>query len=202
MAEYVVPWSSLPSGPNELTGRKGHSAAVIGRRMYVFGGLDSSGRLLDELWAFDFTNNTWARERCSGASPGARQQHTATALDGRMYVFGGSAGDFLGDLWRFSPGECAWVAVAAANVPSARSDHVASSWTTATGMQVLAVVGGLSTSGRLSDFIVFDPATGSWSKQLALGASEHWGAAAVELDERLLIVGGFTTDASGAAVRT
>jgi hypothetical protein len=41
--------------------RIGHSATVMGDKMYIFGGVDLFGVVLKDLWSYDFQSGTWTR---------------------------------------------------------------------------------------------------------------------------------------------
>ena len=72
--------------------------------MYVFGGYGNSG-YLNDLWVYDPQTDAW-QQLSSGATP--RNGHTAVAIDGRMYVFGGYSDGRLNDLWEYVPQTDAW----------------------------------------------------------------------------------------------
>jgi len=61
-----------------------------------------------ELWRYDPVTTTWEHVTILGVQPIAREQHSASVVEGKMYVFGGlteSQGrPYLNDLWHLDPG--------------------------------------------------------------------------------------------------
>ena len=136
--------------------------------------------------------------------PGARDGGvTWTDSSGNLWLFGGFAGygggpiygNFLNDLWKYSPssGEWTWVSgsntigaqgvygtkgvAAATNVPGARSNEI--SWTDADGNLWLFGGAGTDASGNFiafNDLWKFSPASGQWTW---VGGSNTPGAAGV-----------------------
>lgn len=51
-------WLEL-STPIGMAGRFGHSAAVSGDKMFVWGGVLASGEATNELWYYDFSTSDW-----------------------------------------------------------------------------------------------------------------------------------------------
>ena len=62
-------------------------ADVIGKKLFIYGGGD--GKVLSDLYYFDIDLLTWSR--MNGTSPG-RCAHSSTAIDGKLYIFGGGNG--------------------------------------------------------------------------------------------------------------
>lgn len=136
--------------------------------------------------------------------PGARDGGvTWTDANGNLWLFGGfagyvhnvTAGDFLNDLWEYSPssGEWTWVSgsnaigaqgnygvkgvAAATNVPGARSNEI--SWTDASGNLWLFGGGGTDSAGAFvafNDLWEYSPASGEWTW---VGGSSNADAAGV-----------------------
>ncbi|XP_040909438.1 host cell factor 1b [Toxotes jaculatrix] len=71
--------------------RESHTAVVAsGRRasrLFIYGGM--SGCRLGDLWVLDIDSLTWSKPALSGTAPLPRSLHSATAINNRMYVFGG-----------------------------------------------------------------------------------------------------------------
>jgi hypothetical protein len=72
-----------------------NSAVTISNKMYIFGGVGSSGEMND-TWAFDpstSADGTWTQLTPQNP-PSARYSNSAVTLSNKMYIFGGvSAGD-------------------------------------------------------------------------------------------------------------
>ena len=92
-----------------------HSAVVVGRSMYVYGGLE-----LADTWRFDFATSEWIRVMAAPAEgdeshPGRRHAFSAAApTDDGFYLFGGcrhvarSRPLAFNDLWFFRVRDTTW----------------------------------------------------------------------------------------------
>ena len=70
--------------------RDGHSACVIQNSMYIFGGYaESAFSYTPAVFRLDLNNYEWTLLLCKGVPPIYRDFHTATAIDNKMFVFGG-----------------------------------------------------------------------------------------------------------------
>lgn len=85
---------------------RGQTAVVINDRVYLYGTYDSKSNRLGELWEYDPATNTWIRKK-DGPVESVGQQ--AVALNGKMYISGGSDNDgSRGDLWEYNPKTDLW----------------------------------------------------------------------------------------------
>lgn len=71
--------------------RHSHTAVVHNHTMYIYGGLDSHSRNLDDLHAFHFPSVTWKRISTTTPIPRSRFGHSAVVYKDRMFVYGGAA---------------------------------------------------------------------------------------------------------------
>ncbi|XP_045498518.1 uncharacterized protein LOC123696409 [Colias croceus] len=90
-------WSSVESGVEASRAapcaRGKHSATLLGGYVYVLGGRGAGGAVpLRDFWRYCLATGRWERLEARGEPPPALQEHTATAHEGRLYVFGGEAG--------------------------------------------------------------------------------------------------------------
>lgn len=101
-------WISLR--PNSVSPplRQGHSIVSMSNTLLIFGGLDSDGQALDDLWLYDTERNAWAEVERKDRWPSARSGHATTILQNRwMVVSGGIYMDSSGnaavqsDIWVF-----------------------------------------------------------------------------------------------------
>jgi len=75
-----------------------HSAALIGTRIFLFGGFDGFGTNFD-LAIFDPFGRTWTNvpnSQLKGSIPVSRTNHASAAVGNKMYVFGGNNNNELG----------------------------------------------------------------------------------------------------------
>lgn len=94
---------------NSLPGssRSRAAAFTIGTKIYVVGGYNVNGAVLNDFWEYDIPSNTWLQKT---NFPGqARYGATTFVLNGRGYIATG-ANDFgyLDDLWEFNPATDSW----------------------------------------------------------------------------------------------
>jgi Galactose oxidase, central domain len=69
--------------------REGHSAAVVGDVMYVFGGRTEEGTDLGDLAAFRLSTRRWYTFQNMGPSPSPRSGHSMTAYGKQIVVLAG-----------------------------------------------------------------------------------------------------------------
>lgn len=95
-------WRRLPPSP---TPRAAHAAAVIGGRLYVAGGANSSGSLRS-MEVYDFARARW---RSGPPFPGPPRNHTTgIASGGRFYVIAGRDAENLTAVDRYDPRTRRW----------------------------------------------------------------------------------------------
>ncbi|KAL0557241.1 hypothetical protein IC582_005765 [Cucumis melo] len=93
-------WSVMETAGNIPIARAGHSATLFGSKIIMFGGEDSSRKLLNDIHILDLETLTWDEVETKQSRPAPRFDHTA-ALHAEHYllVFGGcSHSAFFSDL--------------------------------------------------------------------------------------------------------
>jgi hypothetical protein len=169
----------------------GHTAVWSGTEMIVWGGgpWETGGR-------YDPVRDAWTPTTTTGA-PSARGGHVAVwdGTRGRMIVWGGYNGGYLGDGARYDPVLNSWSPIAAAGAPVARSG-AAAIWT---GSRMI-VWGGSGAHGGLVDGGVYDPSADSWSP-----IEQNWdvgsGATAVWTGTDMIVWGGNHSGTSARGAR-
>ena len=93
-------WSEPDIFGSSPKGLRGHTANLIGSKIYLFGGYDGRGRSND-LYILDTESMTWAHPLETEGSPAGRQRHTAcTVSNNILYIFGGFDGNkWLNDIF-------------------------------------------------------------------------------------------------------
>jgi len=87
--EHLV-WSCVSTNGLTPGARDGHSACVINDHMYIFGGFeDDEDRFSQDVYKLCLLTYTWSYVFTTGEPPSYRDFHSATAIDNRMFVFGG-----------------------------------------------------------------------------------------------------------------
>ncbi|HEY0755118.1 MAG TPA: kelch repeat-containing protein [Ktedonobacteraceae bacterium] len=172
-------------------------------QLLIFGGSDGQGNLLNDLWSFSPTNDTWTNlvpanvnasaSDCSGSSPSPRT-NAALVWDNNeqeALLYGGisSNNSYLGDLWAYSPEKGSWKLLACSgNGPGGRG-AAGAIWN---GSQML-LLGGRGDNGFLSDFWAYAPDSGGWSElapTTPLGARAYSALAWDSHDKQLYAFGG------------
>ena len=78
-----------PPGP---VARYGHTATLVGSRMFVFGGRGANGVNLRDLWYLDLQTWRWVPVSATTAGPMPRFYHAATAVGRKLVLHGGWSG--------------------------------------------------------------------------------------------------------------
>jgi len=142
--------------------------------LFVFGGIDNQGNLLNDLWSYSPTTQTWKELNAPTGTAGICQNSNIPAprmnaamvwdsVDQQILLYGGLGANnhYLGDLWSYAPNTATWAAKSCSgNPPGIRSTNAV--WT---GSQML-VLGGANAYGLLSDFWLYTPGNsgGAWQK--------------------------------------
>ena len=109
-------WRQLATVGEAPCARTGHSAVLLGSKLYVFGGQPAGAGqavqkegLLNDLMAFDLNYVSWEVEPPAAMLPPARRDHGAVAYQGKMYVLYGQGGTApLNDVWTYAPDTKVW----------------------------------------------------------------------------------------------
>uniref|UniRef100_A0A915PXJ3 Uncharacterized protein n=1 Tax=Setaria digitata TaxID=48799 RepID=A0A915PXJ3_9BILA len=92
------------------TGRQLHTACVIGKKMYVFGGRSYAMHEL-QMDVLNFETGCWEKPTVTGDIPAGRENHCTWVYRDRMYIFGGYQRKddlHLNTLYEFDPAESKW----------------------------------------------------------------------------------------------
>lgn len=217
-------WSFVQTniGPS---GRYDHSAAVYGRKMYIFGGRGSA--VMNDFWAFDIDSGLWAPVPSNTSAPSPRFGHTATIIGGKMYVFGGYGleSGASSELWTFDFERYHWtllgprtdlfvsgsqallesiseLIVFPAKIPPARFAHVAIAKDSR--LIISGGTAGVGNSPVQDDMWVFDPASKTWTDTGPVGGIQRFdsGAIALESTGEAILFGGVTPEGVSGDVFT
>jgi N-acetylneuraminic acid mutarotase len=115
-------------GPKPIP-RTNHSATVLGKKMYLFGGNytphdDESYTILSDFWVLDTETMRWREIKAKGDVPGARTAHTLIAVNGRLFLYGGGIWEpkpscrwirKFNDMYCYDPEENRWTAIPVGN---------------------------------------------------------------------------------------
>jgi len=139
----------------------------------------------NELWLYSFKTNTWSKPEIAGPLPPARDHHGTTALNGKLYVFGGrcseerAATSVFNDLWSFSMATMTWTLHNADGAAPTARFMPGMAGTKVNEKDVIAVFAGESFPGHTSKTTQNDvwfyeatgPDTGAWTQSSSTDCS-------------------------------
>lgn len=159
-----------------------HTAALVGNRIFVFGGFDGHGTNF-HLSIFDPYARMWTNvptAQLKGTPPVSRTNHAAASVGKKMFIFGGNnnneAGQYqvLDDLSMLDTETMTWSKPkTTGDIPTARSGHTL----TAIGKKIYLFGGGVwnESAGwvsKFNDLYVLDTDTMNWTKPVCTGTVE------------------------------
>lgn len=176
-------WSRKANLPHPRARTNG--AAVIGRKIYVSGGLSSSGGTSNSLYVYDPATNAWTTK---ASMPVASFDGVSAAINGKLYVLVANC-PTCSRLYRYDPGSNTWTR--RADCPQ---QHARGAGGVING-KFYVIHGGAGNTIPDAGLDVYDPATNTWTTKGTGGGLD--GPAATVLGKQLYILGGFLFDASG-----
>jgi non-specific serine/threonine protein kinase len=179
-------WTRLPDMPES---RAAAGAAVVGRTLYVMGGVTDAGRLNNRelartALAFDLDARRWTT--IEGPTP--REHLGVTAARGAVYVVAGRTAGFDSNLRLvevYVPSRRTWSKLP--DVPSPRGGTGAT-----TVLNSIVSVGGEATDGTIRTVYRFDVATRQWRRLSDMRTPRH-GLAVVGFRGRVYAIAGGPT---------
>ncbi|HRF47497.1 MAG TPA: LuxR C-terminal-related transcriptional regulator [Anaerolineales bacterium] len=182
-------WAAQSPKPTAVTDSQ---AVVVGGRIYVPGGRDSTGAVVRALEIYNPRTDTW---EIGADLPAPRSGYALVALEGKVLLFGGWDGsDFRSEVFEYLPDDDRWQV--RTQLPTPRAYAAA-----AVVAGHVFVIGGADQTGPLSDTTIYIPeadAAGDtpWDTATALPMPGAYLNAATVADT-ILVVGGAP---DGAAV--
>lgn len=177
------------AGPPMPTARGGLAVVFLHGRVHAIGGLIDDLALGYPTGAhevFDPATGAWT-SRAALRTP--RSGHGAAALDGRIYVAGGSGGPGSSFLEVYDPATDSW------SMPSTRALHASNGAVAALGGSVY-LFGGSEPPPECcggwvprADVDRFDPERASWHRDAPMSVP-RWGHAAAVVGESVYVIGG------------
>lgn len=146
--------------PNTPEARFGHSLVTLpDGRVIMFGGQGENNTLFNDL---NFFMDTWTPEIPENESPPERKNHSAWAVEDKMYIHGGAGYSmFYDDLWSYDFSQNTWTMHSPAGIiPEAREYAPAFVWD-----GDLYLVGGQDGTGSFSNLWSYNIASNTWTKQ-------------------------------------
>nr|AFP47621.1 epithiospecifier protein [Cardamine hirsuta] len=200
-------WIKVDQKGGETPGpRSAHGIAVVGNKLYCFGGELIANKHIDkDLYVFDFNTQTWSIAPANGEAPdvcclGVRM----VAVGTKIYIFGGRNEDnHFSDFYSYDTVKKEWKLLtklddveAPNNEPAARTYHAMAS-----DENHVYVFGGVSKGGRQTTPFRFKTAeayniaTGKWAQlpDPPQSFEPRGGAGFVEVQGKIWVVYGFAT---------
>ncbi|MGW8314571.1 MAG: Kelch repeat-containing protein, partial [Bacteroidales bacterium] len=118
---FSMEWSS---GRNTPLATAWSSAVELNDLFYICGGVDAEGNILNKIQIYDPSNDTWSL--ASTSMEARRWGHSATTVDGKIYVIGGTnvpQGPAIKDIEQYDPATDTWSIVG--EMADARIGHSA-----------------------------------------------------------------------------
>ncbi len=166
-------------------------AVAIGDDIYIPGGLDTAGVLLDTLQVYNTTSDTW-QTIATDPLPEGKIGAGCAAVDGKLYVYGGltTTTTYSNSAHVYDPAAAAgsrWTALP--NMATTRG-YLAG---TAVNGKVYAVGGRDGVTVNFNHVEAFDPADGLWHTVTAMSTARGGPGAMVAGDVLIACGGGWTT---------
>jgi N-acetylneuraminic acid mutarotase len=171
-------WRRLPDLPGP---RAAAGAAIVGRTLYVVGGVGQGGLARDAL-AFDRVRRRWSR--IPGPKP--REHLGVTTLGGRVYALAGrEAGTNFDAFQAYRPAKRRWVTLAPVPETCGGTDAASVG-------SVIVSAGSESSAGTSAAVYGYDAFAKRWSRLPDLPTARH-GLGVVALAGRVYAIGGGPT---------
>ena len=183
-------WTQIPLSENRI--RAAHSSCVVGGRMYVVGGNDSS-RTVSTMDMYDPLSGQWMSRNSMSTDRGLA---ACVSMGGKIYVLGGMR--FVGSTYDFSgmaTGEVydtnsgTWTQLA--EMPTHRWGHSAVAMS-----GKIYVFGGRSVSQYYSSVEIYDPQTNSWSTRSTMPTFRYCLTSCL-LNSDIYVIGGWAHSSFG-----
>ena len=223
------PWKKIPTDVS--LPRSSHTLSIVKGKAYIFGGECKPRQIVDnKVYVFTLPQSEHdetdyqaisplSSHGSTGALPSPRLGHTATAIDDRIYIFGGRGGTDMaaleekGRVWVFDTSMNQWSFLDPMQntpYPASRSYHASTSTVhplsgpidpnaetisaSISGFDdhgTVFIHGGCTASGRNADVWGFDVAARTWSQYPNAPGPTRAGTALCFAQDRLYRFGGF-----------
>ncbi len=156
-ASFAQTWTQLPDFPG--IARDDASAFAIGTDVFVGTGMDVGFSLTTDWYKYNTSTNAWSS---IAALPANGRQYTASfSINGIGYLFGGTNGNALNELWAYDPQQDQW----AARAPLPSSGRSGSVAFVVNGKGFIAAGKKGPDFNPTSELWMYDPALDQWSQR-------------------------------------
>ncbi|XP_030511426.1 tRNA wybutosine-synthesizing protein 2/3/4 isoform X2 [Rhodamnia argentea] len=151
-------WKLLNCNGHVFPPRHRHSAAVLGLKIFVYGGVNNES-ICSSCFILDTSNLCWEECAVGGDQPCARHSHSMVAYGSKVFMFGGYDGEkALGDLHSFDIQACAWQREKTLGKgPHARFSHSMFVY-----KHYIGIIGGCPVKQHLQELSLLDLQLQSW----------------------------------------
>ena len=189
-------WSSY--SPSTSPSARWHASMVwdaANARTILFGGRNSSGTSLNDVWSFSPATGAWTQLSPSGTAPAVRYMHAAIydSYRQRMVVFGGVHSGSDGPYALSLSGSPAWSSISTSGSPP-NTPHGVGIYDTPRDRLVYHQTDGST--------YVLTFSTNAWTNPVSYGPTlaEGWSGAYDPVNQRLLIHGGWDAATGGCTI--
>ncbi|XP_030469651.1 tRNA wybutosine-synthesizing protein 2/3/4 [Syzygium oleosum] len=153
-------WKLLNCNGHVFPPRHRHSAAVLGSKIFVYGGLNNES-ICSSCFVLDTSNLCWEEWAVGGDQPCPRHSHSMVAYGSKVFMFGGYDGEkALGDLYSFDIQACAWQREKTLGKgPHARFSHSMFVY-----KHYIGIIGGCPVKQHLQELSLLDLQLQSWKR--------------------------------------
>ncbi|KZV20167.1 Met-10+ like family protein [Dorcoceras hygrometricum] len=180
-------WKFLQCSGCLFPPRHRHAAAVVGSKIYVFGGI-CSDKIISSLYVLDTLTSEWTEIETRGNRPGPLHSHSMESNCSKLYMFGGYNGEkALGDLFSFDVETSLWSKMKTNGMaPNARFSHSMFIYS-----NYLGVLGGCPVIGH-RELSLLNLLSSSWTTIMMKSIEESLfvRSTANVIGDNLVIVGG------------
>lgn len=81
-------------------GRYRHSSVIVGKSLFIFGGVDQKQKKFNDLFEFIIERSEWRLVETKGSLPTPRSFHEMGSFENRIFIFGGVDDKKLNDVYR------------------------------------------------------------------------------------------------------
>jgi N-acetylneuraminic acid mutarotase len=172
-------WSEgapMPTARSEIT------ATNMGDYIYVIGGFDGSGDVLDVVEIYNIQNNSW---KSTAPLPEPLHHTAATSHEGKIYVIGGYISrEWIptNQLFIYEPVKNQWKEGKPMPTPRGALSALFVNGT-------LYAIGGQDEARNLNINEAYDPNSNTWSSQKPMPTGRHH-AASTTVDNKIFVIGG------------
>lgn len=107
----TMTWHPVQCDGDTPPARYGHTAELVGTRMFIFGGKGEDGALMRDTYFLDLPEWCWVGVNATTAGPSARFNHASLLVGRKIVVHGGWDGQnrCMNDLWVFDTDAFTWM---------------------------------------------------------------------------------------------